>query len=50
MKKDEIKTTNEIKPTKDITPDIIKAMKEGYSQRKAINVAGLKNSNPKKDK
>lgn len=37
-----------IKPSKDINSEIVKAMKEGYSQRKAVSIAGLKNTNSKK--
>ena len=37
-----------IKPTKNITPAIVKAMEEGYSLRKAISIVGLKNPKPKK--
>jgi hypothetical protein len=39
---------NKLKPTKDISPAIVKAMDEGYSLRKAISIVGLKSSKPKK--
>jgi len=37
-----------IKATKDINAAIVAKMNEGYSLRKAISVAQLKNSKPKK--
>lgn len=41
------KQHNSIKPTKTINAAIVSKMKEGYSQRKAISVAGLKNTKKK---
>ncbi len=46
--KENNKLENKIKPTKDLNSAIAKAMEEGYSQRKAISIVGLRNSKPKK--
>ena len=42
-----MKKQNCIKSTKTINAAIVAKMKEGYPQRKAISVAGLKNSKKK---
>jgi hypothetical protein len=42
-----MKKQNSIKPTKTINTAIVAKMKEGYSQRKAISVAGLKDTKKK---
>lgn len=45
-----MKNKSTVKPTKDVNAAILAAMKEGYSQRKAISIAGLKNTKNTKNK
>lgn len=42
-----MKNKTEIKPTKEINSKIVAAMKEGYSQRKAVSIAQLKTTKKK---
>ena len=45
-----MKEAKELKfyPSKEINPAILAKMKEGYPQRKAVAITGLKNNNSKK--